>query len=58
MRKTLGLESGDTVFVMLCSGGLLIQKAINPFDALVDEAIKEYRRENQRSGNGCSGTGN
>lgn len=43
IREKLGLETGDTLFMRVSPEGLLeMRKAINPFDELVDEAIREY----------------
>lgn len=43
IRDQMGIESGDTLFMRISEKGLLeVLKAINPFDLLVDEAIREY----------------
>lgn len=40
----MGLEPGDTVFVRVSRSGLLeMRKAINPFDRLAEEAVRQYR---------------
>lgn len=40
----MGLEPGDTVFVRVSRSGLLeMRKAINPFDRLPEEAVRQYR---------------
>jgi AbrB family looped-hinge helix DNA binding protein len=43
IRKAWGLESGDTVFVKNYGDHLVIRRAINPFDILVEHALQEYR---------------
>lgn len=44
IRDQMGIESGDTLFMRISENGLLeVLKAINPFDLLVDEAIREYK---------------
>ncbi len=45
MRKALGVEIGDTIFLKLDPGDkqLCLAPAINPFDILAKHAIEEYR---------------
>lgn len=43
VRKDLDLGPGDTVFYEEEDGIVRIAKAINPFDALADRAVDEYR---------------
>lgn len=44
IREQMGVETGDTLFMRLSDKGRLeILKAMNPFDLLVDEAIREYK---------------
>lgn len=45
IRSQLGLETGDTLFARVDAhtGTIEIAKAINPFDALYDHAVAEYR---------------
>lgn len=45
LRKALGLETGDTVFLKYDpkNNQVLLAPAVSPFDILVEHAIKEYR---------------
>jgi len=45
MRKALGIEPGDTMFVECEQNGRVVRytKAENPFDALARHAEQEYR---------------
>lgn len=45
MRASLGFQTGDTLFAHLDleTGGIRLAKAINPFDALYEHAVQEYR---------------
>ena len=49
VREAVGLEAGDTLFLDYSDGILRFAKAENPFDALTDEAIDEYRGGKTRS---------
>lgn len=42
IRDEMGLEAGDTLFMLLSKGRLEVRKAINPFDLLVEDAIRDY----------------
>jgi AbrB family looped-hinge helix DNA binding protein len=45
IRASLGLKTGDTLFahVDVETGGVRLAKAINPFDLLYEQALREYR---------------
>jgi AbrB family looped-hinge helix DNA binding protein len=43
IRKALGLEPGDTLFVEQEGEEFRVAKPENPFDGLARHAIKEYR---------------
>lgn len=46
----MGLEPGDTVFVRVSRSGLLeMRKAINPFDRLAEEAVRQYRARDTKN---------
>lgn len=46
----MGLEPGDTVFVRVSRSGLLeMRKAINPFDRLAEEAVRQYKAGETKS---------
>ena len=51
MRKALGVEAGDTLFVRYDpqSNRLQIAPAVSPFDALAEEAVKEYKEGRTRT---------
>jgi len=51
LREELGIEPGDTFFVEGGDGqGVLrLAKAENPFDALIEHALQEYRAGRTRS---------
>lgn len=43
-RKELGIEAGDVLFVQMDEPGVLrYARAENPFDALADHALREYK---------------
>jgi len=43
LREALGVTGRETVFMKIVDGDLVIRRAINPFDVLVEEALREYR---------------
>jgi AbrB family looped-hinge helix DNA binding protein len=43
VRKAWNLERGDTLFVMDYGDKLVVRKAINPFDVLAEDAVREYK---------------
>lgn len=51
LRKALGIEPGDTLFVATEDNGQVLRyaKAENPFDALARHAEQEYRAGRTRS---------
>lgn len=51
LRKSLGIEPGDTLFVEAEDNGQVLRfaKAENPFDALARHAEQEYRAGRTRS---------
>jgi len=51
MRKALGVEAGDTVFFRydLKDNQLRITPLASPFDALAEEAVKEYKKGHTRT---------
>ncbi|MCA9834209.1 MAG: MraZ N-terminal domain containing protein [Thermomicrobiales bacterium] len=46
VREKLGLEPGDVIVFDTSTQVLRIAKVVNPFDALIDEAIDEYEAGN------------
>lgn len=49
IRDKMGVETGDTVFALWRHGDLVLRKAINPFDVLVEDAIREYKSGQTRN---------
>jgi antitoxin PrlF len=51
LREKAGLEPGDTVFLEFDdkTGTFQLKKAINPFDILAMEALREYEAGETRS---------
>lgn len=49
IRTELGLESGDVFFLDVENQILRVAKANNPFDALIEESIKELESGKTRS---------
>jgi AbrB family looped-hinge helix DNA binding protein len=51
MRKALGVKAGDTLFFKYDpqSNRLQIAPAVSPFDALAEEAVKEYKEGRTRT---------
>ena len=49
IRKALGLEPGDTLFVQQEGDEFRVAKPENPFDGLTRHAIKEHRAGRTRS---------
>lgn len=44
VREEYGLEPGDTLFLQCDEKGVIrVAKAVNPFEALADHAVAEYR---------------
>ncbi len=43
LRDALGIRTKEAVFMKIINGDLVIRPAVNPFDALVEEALREYR---------------
>ncbi len=45
IRKALGVEAGDTLFLKYEPEGKLVRlaRAVNPFDILAEHAIREYQ---------------
>ncbi len=42
-REKMDINPGDTLFLNGDSESIVLKKAINPFDALAAEAVKEYK---------------
>lgn len=42
VREALHWEPGDIVYLRQDENGLYILKGVNPFDALAEEALREY----------------
>jgi len=51
IRKALGIKAGDTLFFKYDpqSNCLQIAPAVSPFDALAEEAVKEYKEGRTRT---------
>lgn len=49
IRGRAGVEPGDVYFVAIENSVIRLAKAINPFDALAEEAIAEYEAGNTTS---------
>ena len=49
IRKQMGVEAGDTLFMQWVEGRLEVRKAINPFDVLALHAIEEHKAGRTRS---------
>jgi len=51
IRKALGIKAGDTLFFKYDpqSNRLQIAPAVSPFDALAEEAVKEYKEGRTRT---------
>lgn len=50
IRQQMGLETGDTLFTRVSStGSLEMRKAINPFELLAKDAIREYEAGKTKS---------
>jgi AbrB family looped-hinge helix DNA binding protein len=51
IRKALGVEAGDTLFVRYDpkDNQLRIAPAVSPFDVLAEEAVKEYKEGRSRT---------
>lgn len=48
-REALGIRPGDTLFVERRGNTLVYIKAENPFDALSEDAIEEYHRDETKN---------
>lgn len=46
LRKRLDIQKGETVCFRREGEAIVLKKGINPFDAAVEEALREYREGN------------
>lgn len=49
IRGLAGINPGDVYFIAFQDSEIRLAKAINPFDALAEEAINDYRAGRTRS---------